>query len=667
MPSKHSERLKQAIEYIRSGEKEIAREIILEIIQDDPAYEKAWIWLVETVPDRANKVDILKTRLEQYPETSPFSRIALDKIAPEVLDTLVPPSEAIIYPEGMEPRSNATEDEIQYNVNIDDGEEDQFRLEDDELIQFEEPEDTSPFESSDSGVLREVEMLQQEEDLFHLEGDSATMKKPEDDLFLLESNQFEQPKETEPVDMPDTLPDEGDLDLDLFADIEGEPVQAQDISQLEDPLNAARSAEVAYQGIDEEDDFDTWLDDINTGDSQAGNVDELANLLDDVNGNDDEIPIRDEVVDDFGVFGITDEGDNSDTTASNPFILDEDSKTILGSDIVDQVNIESQSLDDLFNGASTGDLTPTTGFLDSPEFPAFETEDIEPSSAISETDLSTAGEQFRANLMSESISSSGERERLRSQQMERRQQKVKSKKKKKNATFVFGCSMVAAAVFVALIGLGYIVLQSANTPVYKAVTITPSPTSTITPTVTAPALAPWLDEEDLEEEVEETPTPTEDEDLDEAPTENPEASTSRNLENWASIYSDYGYECTAQESTEETLVQICEYTDQNHNIYVEMTDNGEAQPILFEFLVTSQTNEDELPYDEAFDALLETTLAPVVVETVASIDQAEATAWFLDEASNLVIAGRDDELFRTFGEITITLEYSDYYLRIEIL
>ena len=671
MPSKHSERLNQAIEYIRSGEKEIAREIILEIIQDDPAYEKAWIWLVETVPDRANKVDILKTRLEQYPETSPFSRIALDKIAPEVLDTLIPPSEAIIYPEGMEPRSTATEDEIQYNVSLDDGEEDQFRLDDDDLIQFEEPEESSPFETSDSGVLHDIEMLQQEEDdLFHLEGDSATMKKPEDDLFRLESNQFEPSEETSAADAPQPLLDENDLDLDLFADIEGEPVSAQDFSPPVDQ-SAGSAAEIAFQGIEEEDDFETWLDDVNTGDSQAGNVDELADLLDDSTGDEDDVPIQDEVIDDFGVFGITEDAGITDNAKSNPFILDEDSKTILGSDIVDQANIESQSLDDLFKDASTGDLTPSTGFLDPPEFPEFEPAEVDPASAISETDLTTASEQFRTNLMYESISSSQEREQIRSQQIERRQQKAKAKKKKKNATFVFGCSMVASAVFVALIGLGYIVLRSANTPVYKAVTVTPSPTSTITPTVTAPALAPWLDEEDLEEEneetAEETPTPSEDEDLEETPTRETESSSTRSLENWANLYTEYGYECNTQESADESLVQICEYNDQTHSIYVEMTNSGETGPIRFEFLVTSQTNEDELPFDEAFDALLDTTLMPVVVESVAVIDQAEATAWFLEEASNLVIAGRDDELFRTFGETTITLEYLEYFLRIEIL
>ena len=210
MPSKHSERLKQAIDYIRSGEKEIAREIILEIIQADPDYEKAWIWLVETVPDRANKIDILKTRLEQYPETSPFSRIALDKIAPEVLDTLVPASEAIIYPPGMEPRSEATEDEIQYNVSIDHDDHEQFRLEEEDLIQFEEPEDSSPFETSDSNVFHELQQKAEEDDLF--------------------------------AELPKEAPAEEDITFDLFEDVEAE--EAGDVVDVVDVAVAAGEHDV---------------------------------------------------------------------------------------------------------------------------------------------------------------------------------------------------------------------------------------------------------------------------------------------------------------------------------------------------------------------------------------------------------------------------------------
>jgi len=91
MPSKSSETLKQAIDYLRSGDVDTAREMILTIIDTDPAYEKAWIWLVETVAEKDGKVEILTTRLQKYPEDSPLARKALERLAPEALFSLARP------------------------------------------------------------------------------------------------------------------------------------------------------------------------------------------------------------------------------------------------------------------------------------------------------------------------------------------------------------------------------------------------------------------------------------------------------------------------------------------------------------------------------------------------------------------------------------------------
>lgn len=642
MPSKHSERLKQAIEYIRSGEKEIAREIILEIIQNDPDYEKAWIWLVETVPDRENKIDILKTRLEQYPETSPFSRIALDKIAPEVLDTLIPASEAIIYPEGMEPRSEATEDEIQYNVTVEDNEE-QFRLEEEDLIQFEEPEDSSPFETSDSDVFHQLQTSEADEE--------------SEDLFV------EPPKEA---------PVEQDLDFNLFEDTEGEQLQQQDL----DVLMAEEEKQPETPDIEDEfdEDFDAWLLE-DEDQPRAESVDELADLLNDVAPLDEDgNVIVDENADDYGVFGITEDQEDTPAAApSSPFILDEDSKQILGEEVVEKANIESQSLDELFRDATTDELTPTTGFLESPDFPLMEEEQSQPAAEISQEDINEASDNFRDSLMAESISQSDMRQRRMSQQMEQQKEEKKKKKKQKNATFVFGCSMVAAVLFFSLIALGYILLQQANNPVLIAVTLTPQPptaTATITPTVTLPAVAPWLDEE--EETTELTLTPVDEEGEEEPDTvltpgemATGEGLSDMDLDGWVSLFESYAYECSLLEQSGDSLYQTCEYLDDDHDILVFLYGTEETMPTRIEYQVIAMQTED-LENTPALEAVLDTTVIPLVIFPLEEEYQQPAADWLREQSLKMVDNKRDDEGFQDFGELTLTLEYIDYFLRIEL-
>lgn len=632
MPSKHSERLKQAIDYIRSGEKEIAREIILEIIQADPDYEKAWIWLVETVPDRANKIDILKTRLEQYPETSPFSRIALDKIAPEVLDTLVPASEAIIYPPGMEPRSEATEDEIQYNVSIDQDDHEQFRLEEDDLIQFEEPEDSSPFETSDSNVFHELQQKAEEDDLF--------------------------------AELPKEAPAEEDITFDLFEDVEAEVLQEKDLDAFLD-----NEKDQPTSGDFEGDDFDSWLAE-EAKRPHAESVDELANLLNDVapldeNGN----IVAEDDIDDYGVFGITeDTEDFPSNPKSSPFILDEDSKQILGSAVVEQAAIESRSLDDLFRDASTGDLTPSTGFLDAPDFPLMDQEGAD-ALPISQADINAASDNFRDNLMAESISHSDMHQRRMSQQLEKQQQKVEKKKKEKNATFVFGCSIMAAVLFFSLIAMGYVLLQNAKHPTYRAVTITPTPTATITPTATSPAVAPWLDETEGVTEL--TLTPEEEETGEEPDVlvtpgdlETGTGLGGLSLQGWVTEFESYGYECNLLESSGDTYYQTCEYLDADFDVLVFLYGTEETMPTRIEYQVMAMETENLISSD-ILDALIADAVAPLVLLPVTAEFNEEASTWFLQQCSNLVAGGRENEVSQTYDELTITVEYT-YFLRIEL-
>ena len=615
MPSKHSERLKQAIEYIRSGENEIAREIILEIIQEDPDYEKAWIWLVETVPDRENKIDILKTRLEQFPDTSPYSRIALDKIAPEVLDTLIPANEAIIYPPGMEPKSGATEDEIQYDVSIQEGVEDRFGFDDDqEMIQFEAPEGNSPLEDID---------LSEEMQAFD-----------EDDLFAEPSSQ---------------APVEEDIDFNFFEDVEGEEVQEGDLDIF---MRNEKDSSNLVSDIEEPLDFDAWLDN-EAQEEQPETVDELADLLNemaplDEDGNVSQSAFEDDLLEDDEM--------PSATGTSDPFILDEDSIHIFGSEI-QPPKPEPESLEDLFRGASTDDLTPTTGFLNDIELSE---PDSLPVDEISQEDINLASDSFRENVMAEALSKSKSQQQVAAQEKEKQQEKTKKKKKESNATFIFGCSVMAAILFFSLIALGYLVLQHANSPQVKVVTFTPTMTQTITPTATTPAQAPWL--ENGEEEIEQTQTPTTTEEVEEldAGSDSPMLTQ----QDWAALLQEYDFLCDEVGQSEDSPSQICRYEDTHHSIITISSSNDETSPAKVEFQILSMTEEELLPGPE-FDALLEDTITPLVLQAIAAEYRDSASEWLIEESKNLVDNSWEHQLTETFGETVIVLEYS-YFLLIEL-
>ncbi len=64
-----SELLVNAISLVKTGYKDQAREILFQIIQDDPHNESAWIWLVETMPTDSDRIAILEQCLKYNPES----------------------------------------------------------------------------------------------------------------------------------------------------------------------------------------------------------------------------------------------------------------------------------------------------------------------------------------------------------------------------------------------------------------------------------------------------------------------------------------------------------------------------------------------------------------------------------------------------------------------
>ena len=64
-----SEQLSRAIGLIRSGEREEARELLQRVVAQDPTIEKAWLWLVETLPDDTQRVAALEMCLKFNPDS----------------------------------------------------------------------------------------------------------------------------------------------------------------------------------------------------------------------------------------------------------------------------------------------------------------------------------------------------------------------------------------------------------------------------------------------------------------------------------------------------------------------------------------------------------------------------------------------------------------------
>ena len=93
-----SEQLGNAITLVKNGYKDNARVILFQIIQDDPHNETAWVWLVETMTNDADRVAVLEQCLKYNPESIMAQkglevfRSHLSTSAPE------PPAPRPVYP-----------------------------------------------------------------------------------------------------------------------------------------------------------------------------------------------------------------------------------------------------------------------------------------------------------------------------------------------------------------------------------------------------------------------------------------------------------------------------------------------------------------------------------------------------------------------------------------
>jgi hypothetical protein len=72
-----SEQLIRAINLAKSGQKDIARQILLKIVEQEPHNEMAWIWLVDTMPTDAQRIATIKQCLNHIP-SSKNARRALE-------------------------------------------------------------------------------------------------------------------------------------------------------------------------------------------------------------------------------------------------------------------------------------------------------------------------------------------------------------------------------------------------------------------------------------------------------------------------------------------------------------------------------------------------------------------------------------------------------------
>ena len=463
MPSKFSDQLKQAIIYIKAGEMEIAKEIIMEIIQNDPEYEKAWIWLIETVPDKREKADILKTRIKQFPHSSPLSHRVLQKIALEVLDDYSVEKE----PSPMPPAPLA---------RVEEPEEEESTVND---IESEQPVEEDDNDFLDINALFE-ESAQEEEkilpaDRFEalFQDDTEEKDTHDDNLDLEKSIDEEGYNELLEQDLEQFLQD--DHNHGYFKEtLEGKSDQSEDIEEVEDDIDPLG--------------FSSWLEE-------------------------DEIREDDFVTEALSEYIDTQE-ESPQTTDSgevNPFILNaEESIHLFGEDISDTSKSDESDQNtgqssNAFSAEGLDQLGITDDFGSLPDFLSddmlFPERDKDPGSPVSADDLllvienesdpkpMAAGEIKKSSDKIESLT-----------KKKKRNEKEKSNKR----TFIFGISIIAVIIILSMIGLGILFLKNwQSRPQEPTSIVLPS----TTPTEEYIQEAPWLDE-DAESA---TPTPAESE------------------------------------------------------------------------------------------------------------------------------------------------------------
>ena len=465
MPSKFSDQLKQAIIYIKAGEMEIAKEIIMEIIQNDPEYEKAWIWLVETVPDKREKADILKTRIKQFPHSSPLSHRVLQKIALEVLDdysvekepSSIPPAPLtrLEEPEEEEPTVNDIESEGLV-------EEDNNEFDDINALFEESAKDEEEFSPADRFA-----------DLF--QDDTEKKDILDENLNLEQSTEEEGYDELLEQDLEQFLQD--DLNQGYFKEaLEGKSDQPEDVKEAEDETDPL--------------DFDSWLEE---DEDEISEEDDLSEVLSEYIDTQEETPTT------------TDSGE------VNPFILNpEESIHLFGEDITednksDENDENTGQSSNAFSAEGLDQLGINDNFESQPDFLSddmfFPESDQVPGSPVSADDLLLVIE----NEPAPKAMSPGELKKSSGKIPSMTKKKKRNGKEKNNRqTFIFGCSIIAAIIILSMIGLGILFVKNWQSKPQEPTSIVLPST---TPTEEYILEAPWL-EEDAESS---TPTPAESE------------------------------------------------------------------------------------------------------------------------------------------------------------
>jgi hypothetical protein len=118
------------------------------------------------------------------------------------------------------------------------------------------------------------------------------------------------------------------------------------------------------------------------------------------------------------------------------------------------------------------------------------------------------------------------------------------------------------------------------------------------------------------------------------------------------------------ESDENPVSQECQYQDNIHAITVLLIGSETDMPEKIEFSVLENDTE-ELTSSAELNSVITNTLAPLVTAPIAPELQQEAALWFVKEAANLVQVGQEYSVNKTFGDVTITLEFT-YFLKIEL-
>src|SRR5512141_1360254 len=74
-----ADKLKQAIELIKSGERERARQLLIEHLKTDPKNDSAWVWMASVVETAELKQECLEEALKYNPKNE-VARRALAEI-----------------------------------------------------------------------------------------------------------------------------------------------------------------------------------------------------------------------------------------------------------------------------------------------------------------------------------------------------------------------------------------------------------------------------------------------------------------------------------------------------------------------------------------------------------------------------------------------------------